>query len=340
MDWLDYELPPELIAQEPAERRDAARLMVIDRRSGERSHRRFADLPSLLSPGDLLVLNDTAVFPARLRGKRASGGKLEVLLLEPLGAGRWTALTRSNKRLRPGETLLLADGAIEARFIERTHDGSAIVDLGDRPDLDTIIDRAGEVPLPPYIEPGDSPEDRDRHRERYQTVYARQRGAVAAPTAGLHFTPELLAELEARGIERTALTLHVGLGTFQPIRAERPEDHAMHAERYAIPEDCIAALRRAKAEGRRIIACGTTAARTLETFAREGAAAGATALYIRPPYDFQLVDGLITNFHLPRTTLLLLVAALMGRECLIAAYEEAIARRYRFYSYGDAMLIA
>ncbi len=334
---FDFELPDELIAQTPVTPRDASRLLVLDRGRSTTEHRVFKDLPELLLPGDLLVLNETAVFPARLLAKRAkTGGKVEVLLLEPLAeAGVWEALVRTKGTPIAGERLELGEGdhlvydapLVEGRARVRFPEGSSPFELAAK---------RGHVPLPPYIRGAeDAPED----KERYQTVYAREPGAVAAPTAGLHFTPELLDAVRAKGIDVVKLVLHVGIGTFLPVRVEKVEEHRMHAERYSIPAPTLRALDAARREGMRIVACGTTTVRALESFAATGRPSGATSIFIYPPYQFQLVGGLITNFHLPKSTLLMLVSAFAGRERVLAAYREAVRERYRFYSYGDAMLI-
>lgn len=336
MDILDFELPPELIAQTPSERREGSRLLCLDRAREGVTHHRFHELVGFLRPGDLLVLNDTAVFPARLRGVRAdTGGKVEVLLLEPRAGGEWTALLKCGGKPRPGERLSLSEGALRPRLIERLGEGQVLLAF-DEPELDAKLDAHGELPLPPYIdaEVGGAA----LHRERYQTVFAARRGAVAAPTAGLHFSEALLAQIRSRGVSICSLTLHVGLGTFMPIRGALSE-HVMHAERYEIPAETAATVAATRAAGGRVIACGTTSVRTLESFARTGALSGDTRLFIKPPWEFRLVDALLTNFHLPQTTLLLLVAALAGEDRLRAAYTEALRERYRFYSYGDAMLI-
>ena len=360
-DAFDYELPRELIAQHPAARRDESRLLVLPRDSDRLEHRRFRDLGDYLDPGDLLVLNDTRVVPVRLVGRRETGGWVELLLIGPDGgadgpppsarAGRepgrhhvWRALVKSRGHLRPGERLHLEGGALGCTLRGRTRDGETLVELDrDVPAVLEALADVGRMPLPPYIKRprGDDP-DREADRERYQTVYAARSGAIAAPTAGLHFTPELLDRLEAKGVRRATVTLHVGLGTFQPVRAERIEDHAMHGEHFELSDAAARAIAHTRAAGRRIVAVGTTATRVLETVARRpalAAAAGRTDLFIAPGFDFRLTDRLITNFHLPRSTLLMLVAALAGRERILAAYEEAKRRRYRFYSYGDAMLI-
>lgn len=328
---FDYQLPEELIAQEPLPERDASRLLVLPRRSGPVRHARVRDLPDLLRAGDVLVVNDARVIPARLHGrKEGTGGKVELLLVEPLAGGDWLALGQASKPLREGARVEVLGSAIE--IVQVREGGELVVRLPVRGDaLWSFLDRAGEVPLPPYIRhaPGET------DRERYQTVFARERGAVAAPTAGLHFTPALIEALGARGIAVARITLHVGPGTFLPVRARRVEDHRMHRERYFVPAETAQALARAG----RVVAVGTTALRTLEASAgRPGP--GATDLFITPGYDFQVVDALFTNFHLPKSTLLMLVAAFAGLDRIRAAYREAIAERYRFFSYGDAMLIA
>jgi len=337
---FDYDLPQELIAQEPLEERDASRLLVLDRASGRISHHRFRELPSLLDPGDLLVVNRSRVFPARLLGRRAGGGDAEVLLVRRKPDGTWDALVRPGRRLRPGATVEVADD-LTVR-IEGVEPGSPLrrVRLLARDvDLEATLSRRGHVPLPPYIRRPDQPAD----RERYQTVYARETGSVAAPTAGLHFTPALLEALTARGVERAEVVLHVGPGTFRPVEVEQVEDHRVDPEPCTIPAETAEALARARARGARVVAVGTTVTRTLESGALASgevrAGSSETALVIVPGHRFQVVDALVTNFHLPRSSLLLLVAAFAGRERILAAYAEAVRERYRFYSYGDAMLI-
>lgn len=338
MSVLDYQLPPELIAQKPAEPRDHARLMVIDRSTGQRRHQRFFNILEHLQAGDLLVVNDTSVIPARVRGRRSqTGGKVELLLLEDSGQrapGKvlWTSLMKCGGKPKAGESLTLGHRPFEAVLKTRLGGGQWLIEFPEN--LDELLEENGEMPLPPYI----AADPEVPHKSRYQTVYAKERGAVAAPTAGLHFTEDLLAKLAAKGVERAHVTLHVGLGTFMPIR-ESVDDHIMHKERYFISEQTQAALEAAKKDQRRIIACGTTSVRTLEAYAKTGEAEGATDLFIRPPYEFQLVSGLITNFHLPQTTLLLLVGAFLGEQRLKDAYQDAIAEEYRFYSYGDSMFI-
>lgn len=337
---FDYDLPPERIARYPAPERDASRLFVLDRPS-RFSHRTARDLPALLDPGDLLVLNETRVIPARIEGAKPTGGRVELLLVEaeePDGPSqKWRALYTASKPVRPGVPLTFAAG-LTATLIEPLGEGLGRFELEAAGGVRAALEIAGSPPIPPYL--GRPPQACDR--ERYQTVYARVEGSVAAPTAGLHFTPRLLAALEARGIEVVSLLLHVGPGTFLPVRTERVEDHRMHDEPYVIPERTAARVGAAKAAGRRVVAVGTTTLRALEAAAGpDGVRAGdgRTDLFILPGYRFRVVDALLTNFHLPRSTLLMLVAALAGRDTILAAYAEALREGYRFYSYGDAMLI-
>ncbi len=344
---FQYQLPEELIATHPAARRDDSRLLVLARRTGAISHHRFRDLPALLRPGDCLVLNDSRVIPARLRARRAGGGAAELLLLRSLGDGTWEALARPARKLKPGARLDLPGGG-EARVLRDGPDGTRVVALHVEGDVEDYLERAGEAPLPPYIVQqrkarGEAPAAGE-DTERYQTVYARAQGSVAAPTAGLHFTEELLAELGAKGVEIQRVTLHVGLGTFEPVREERIDRHVMHREEYAIGAEAAAAISAARTDpGRRVVAVGTTTVRTLESCWREHGAIvagrGETGIFLKPGDEFGVVDALVTNFHLPGSTLLMLVAAFAGREQVLAAYGEAIRERYRFYSYGDAMLI-
>lgn len=337
VDDFDFELPPEAIAQEPRPR-GTSRLVHLPA-DGPLRHRSVADLPEILLPGDLLVLNDTRVIPSRLFGRREpGGGGIEVLLVEPAQGGDpacWLALTKPGRKSRPG--VRIAFGGLEAEVVATRDDGSRVLQFSEDPR--PHLERLGHMPLPPYIARPDSAAD----RERYQTVYARQDGAVAAPTAGLHFTPEILAALQAKGVETATLTLHVGLGTFKPMKVEVVEEHRMDAERYEVPAAAAAAIARARERGGRVVAVGTTATRTLETVAAGGGliapGSGRTAIFITPGFPFQVVDVLLTNFHLPRSTLLLLVSAFAGRERILAAYQEAIAAGYLFYSYGDAMLL-
>ncbi len=335
---FDYALPPGLIAQAPLAERDASRLMVLDRGTGALDHRRFADLPALVAPGDVVVVNDSRVIPARLRARRAGGGAAEVLLVTREDGGTWRALVRPGARIRPGGRLRLdGDDAIE--ILATLPGGQRRVRLVGAGDDDAIIARHGAVPLPPYITR--APNDADR--ERYQTVYAAAPGSVAAPTAGLHFTAAILSALEARGATVARVTLHVGPGTFQPVAADDPEHHRLDAEAYVVPAEAAAAVAAARRRGGAVWAVGTTVTRTLEANAAAGrgvsAGAGWTSLFIRPGHTFQVVDHLLTNFHLPRSTLLMLVSAFAGREPVLAAYREAIAQKYRFYSYGDAMVV-
>lgn len=338
MPFFDYELPEHLIAQHPAARRDEARLMVLRRSAGSIAHHVFRDLPELLAPGDLVVLNDTKVLPARLVGRREeTGGKWEGLFLGESG-GLWEMLAHYGGH--PGNgTVFVTDTGLRLTLRGRTPDHHWLMEPDPSGPPAELLARYGHVPLPPYIRKGrDTPEDRDR----YQTVYAERPGSVAAPTAGLHFTPEIFERLTARGIGTARVTLHVGLGTFAPIKTEDPAQHVMHREWCEVTPETVATVTAAKARGGRVVAVGTTTTRTLETAARSGTLqpfCGETDLYIRPGFPFQVLDGLITNFHLPRTTLLLLVGAFAGDDLLRAAYQEAVARQYRFYSYGDAMLI-
>jgi len=332
---FDYDLPASSIAQEPAPRGES-RLLVLDR-SGPERHARIRDLPRLLRAGDLLVLNDTRVIPARLFGRRAGGGgRMELLLVERTGEQEWNALVKPGKRARPGTAIELA-ADLTAEVIDKDEEGRYRLRFSEP--IEPHLERLGHVPLPPYIHRPDSPED----RERYQTVYARSPGAIAAPTAGLHFSVELLREIENAGVGIARLTLHVGIGTFKPVSAERIEDHRMDRERWEIGEEAAEAIRRTRERGARVVAVGTTVVRTLESAARAGdevrAGSGATELFITPGFRFQVVDALLTNFHLPRSTLLMLVSAFAGRERVLAAYQEAVREEYRFYSYGDAMLM-
>lgn len=346
-DDLDYHLPPERIAQAPPAKRADARLLVVPRAVGDLAHRSIRDLPTLLEPGDLIVVNDTRVLPARVYALRDTGGRVEILFLEPVGddaAGPWQALLRSGGRPQPGEQLSLnADVLIELR--ERRSDGTWLVaTTGATPEA--VMEAHGIMPLPPYIRRQQADERGAMDLERYQTVYAAEAGAVAAPTAGLHLSDELLAALAERGVQLARVTLHVGRGTFDPIRADDLDAHDMHSERYSIPDVTVQAVRRTKAAGGRVVAIGTTSVRALEAAAQDAddglpvAGAGSTRLLIQPGYTFRVVDALLTNFHLPRSTLLALVYALADRDRIRAAYDAAIEAEYRFYSYGDAMLIA
>jgi S-adenosylmethionine:tRNA ribosyltransferase-isomerase len=376
---FDFELPDELIAQEPPTERGASRLLVLDREDGRRTHARFSEIGRYLRAGDLLVLNDTRVFPARLLGHRVpSGGAVECLLVERVKRGSagpfpetrdeqptdamsptrrggssdppggdlqtWTALMHPGQKLKPGARVLFErdDLRLHGEVLARHFQGRRTIALwtDEGTCVAEAIDRIGHMPLPPYIKRADRPSD----WERYQTVYARERGSIAAPTAGLHFTQELLDELTQRGVERTAVTLHVGYGTFKPVRVERVEAHVVDPEHFTVSETAAEAITRAKREGRRVVAVGTTTARALESLSIDDdgvvrPATGETNLFIHPGHSFRVVDGLVTNFHLPKSSLLMLVSALAGREHVLAAYREAVERRYRFYSYGDAMLV-
>lgn len=336
---FDYTLPPGLIAQHPARRRDESRLMVVERATGAIRHRIFRDIVELVPAGDALVLNETRVFPARLLGKRESGAEAEVLLLRPAeGATLWTALVRPGSKLRPGKRVHVSD-ELEVEVVGVEADGTRVVRLHTPLEVQEALTRYGRMPLPPYVEREAGPED----AERYQTVFARREGSVAAPTAGLHFTPGVLSALEEKGVRIVRLVLHVGVGTFRPVEAEDPAEHPMHAEWYEVSEAAAEALNAMRAEGGALWAVGTTVARTLETAADESGrirtGSGWTDIFIRPPYRFRGVDRLVTNFHLPRSTLLMLVAAFAGYELTMRAYRTAVEEEYRFYSYGDAMVI-
>ena len=350
---FDYELPEELIAQEPPAERGTSRMLVMDRTSGVLRDSHFHELPTLLREGDLLVLNDSRVIPARLyarrtlrREKEKPTGSIEVMLTEPVGDNRWHALVRPGRKIAIGERLVFPaqDGTIvlEAEVLERGQFGDRLLEFAPVADFFGALERIGHVPLPPYIHRDDAVSD----RERYQTVFSRERGSVAAPTAGLHFTPQALDAISAHGVEIARVTLHVGLGTFAPLRVERVEDVHLHRERYSISAETADALNRARAEGRRVVAVGTTVVRTLESAAaRAGsglieAHSGDTEIFISPGFHFRVVNALLTNFHLPQSSLLMLVSAFAGREHVLAAYRHAVEQRYRFFSYGDCMFLA
>jgi S-adenosylmethionine:tRNA ribosyltransferase-isomerase len=336
----DFDLPPELIAQHPAEHRSESRLLVLERASRSIRHRHFGDLVDLVRPGDLMVVNETRVFPARLKGHRASGGEAEILLLRQSDdqGERWEALVRPGAKLRPGRSVEIGP-ELAVDIVDTTPAGDRIVHLRTTLAPLEAIERYGEIPLPPYVRR--PPTDADR--ERYQTVYARSTGSVAAPTAGLHFTPELMADLEGRGVTFASLVLHVGVGTFRPVEADDPAEHRMHSEWFRVPEDTSAKIDETRRCGGAVWAVGTTTVRTLESVVAEDGsvppAEGWTDIFIRPPHHFRAVDHLITNFHLPRSTLLMLVSAFAGREVVLEAYREAVELGYRFFSYGDAMAI-
>ncbi len=328
---FDYYLPEELIAQEPVEPRDSSRLMVIHRKTGEIEHRIFRDIVNYLEEGDLLVLNTTKVIPARLLGRKETGAKVEIFLLEKLKDGIWKCLVKPGSKVKVGTKVLIGD--LTAICMDRFPDGTRII--GFDPKDDSVIFSHGRTPLPPYIK-------KEVPFDKYQTVYAKEEGAVAAPTAGLHFTEELLQRLKNKGIKFAEVVLHVGLGTFRPIKAERVEDHKMEEEYYKVPEATVKALEETLKRGKRIVAVGTTVVRTLETIARlpkKKEYKGKTDLFIYPPFEFKLVSALITNFHLPKSTLLMLVSAFAGKDLIMKAYKIAVEKRYRFFSFGDACLI-
>jgi S-adenosylmethionine:tRNA ribosyltransferase-isomerase len=334
----EFELPPALIAQEPLAERTASRLMVVSRGRGTIEHKEFSDLIELTRKGDLLVVNTSRVLKARLLGERASGAPAEILLLKSLGDSRWEAMVSPGAKLKPGRRVKIGEG-FEVEILEITDRGTRVVRLESQMPVAEAIERFGHVPLPPYIDRPDAPAD----AMRYQTVYARESGSVAAPTAGLHFSESLLTELSKRGVGRADVALHVGAGTFKPVEGDDPAEHVMHEESFTVPAAAAEAVSAARARSGRVWAVGTTSARTLESVAsgqrgvRSGA--GETRLFIRPGYEFRVVDCLITNFHLPRSTLLMLVAAFAGYDLVMNAYREAVAHRYRFFSYGDAMAI-
>ncbi len=346
---FEYDLPPELIAQTPAPEREAARMLVLDRRSGQLSHRTVRDFPDYLNPGDALVLNDTRVIPARLFGrKKESGGRVEVLLLEEESPGVWLALYKAAGRARPGQCFEIGNDRIRGELLSREPEGRFRLRLACEGPLLQALEEEGLPPLPPYIHrPKGVPEEgtavRAQDRDRYQTVYARRPGSIAAPTAGLHFSRVLLDAVAARGVSVEAVTLHVGMGTFKPIASDELDGHVMHEERYEVSAGTAARLNGLRAAGGRWVAVGTTSARVLETATDDQGAlragSGRTRLFIRPPHRFRAVDALLTNFHLPRSTLLVMIATLAGRETVLRAYAEAVRERYRFFSYGDCMLI-
>lgn len=335
---FDYKLPPELIAQDPIEPRDSSRLLVIDRRKKKNEHRQFKDFLSFLKAGDCLVVNETKVIPARLLGRKTgSSGQAEILLVNPLADGSWEALVKPGRRLPPGSAVEFTPPVLKAVVREKLPNGRRRVEFSYDGDFRVALGKVGLVPLPPYITKP------LRNKERYQTVFAVREGSVAAPTAGLHFTKSSLKKALDKGVCVASIDLTVGPGTFQPVRAKNVEDHEMHSERFELPSDAAGVINTTREAGGRIVAVGTTSARVLETMARRDgflrAGAGATDLFIYPGYKFKAVDAMITNFHLPKSTLLMLVCALAGRERILKAYEEAVQERYRFFSFGDAMLI-
>ena len=333
-----YDLPEELIAQTPLERRDGSRLLTLDKQTGGWGHHHFYELPRFLKPGDCLVLNDSRVLPARLIGRRETGGACEVLLLIDRGDQVWECLVRPGRKLKPGAKVIFGDGELTGEIVSEVEGGNRLVRFHYQGIFLEVLERLGRMPLPPYIKA----ELTDG--ERYQTVYSKVTGSAAAPTAGLHFTPELLRQAEEMGVRLCYVTLHVGLGTFRPVKAEDIADHQMHAEYCMISQESADCINETKRQGGRVICVGTTSCRTVESFAAEDgtltARAGWTSIFIYPGYRFKVLDGLITNFHLPESTLIMLVSALAGRERTLTAYQEAVRQRYRFFSFGDAMLIA
>ncbi len=333
-----FDLPEELIAQTPLEKRDSSRLMCLDRVTGEVSHRVFTDLEELLRPGDCLVMNDSRVLPARLLGARESGGAVEVLLLRDLGEGRWECLTRPGRKTKPGVKLSFGSGELTAEVESVAEGGNRIIRFNYEGIFLEVLERLGKMPLPPYIK------EELQDAERYQTVYSRELGSAAAPTAGLHFTRELLDRISAKGVRECFITLHVGLGTFRPVKEDEIEDHDMHSEFCIVPEETARIINETKAAGGRVVCVGTTSCRTLESFANPDgtmdAKSGWTNIFIYPGYKFKCMDALVTNFHLPESTLVMLVSAFAGREHVLNAYAEAVRERYRFFSFGDAMFIS
>lgn len=334
-----YDLPKELIAQTPIQRRDGSRLMTLDRRTGQTAHRYFYELPELLRPGDCLILNNSRVLPARLIGRRLpGGGACEVLLLADKGEGVWECLVRPGRRLRAGARMTFGDGELTAEVVEEASEGGRLVRFEYEGIFLEVLERLGKMPLPPYIR------EELQDRERYQTVYSEVLGSAAAPTAGLHFTPELLEKIAAKGVKLGYVTLHVGLGTFRPVKEKSIEDHPMHSEFCTIPAETADLINRTKAKGGRCICVGTTSCRTLESWAGEDGhmepKSGWTNIFLYPGCRFKVMDALVTNFHLPESTLIMLVSAFAGREATLAAYREAVEARYRFFSFGDAMFIS
>ena len=333
-----YDLPQELIAQDPLEDRSSSRLLVLNRETGEREHRIFRDIVEYLRPGDCLVVNDTKVIPARLMGeKEGTGAGIEVLLLKRKEGNVWETLVKPGKKARPGARILFGGGLLKGEVVDVVEDGNRLIRFEYEGIFEEILDQLGQMPLPPYIT------HQLKDKNRYQTVYAKHDGSAAAPTAGLHFTPELLRQIEEMGVHIAHVTLHVGLGTFRPVKVENIQEHHMHSEYYVVEEDQAELINRTKAQGGRVIAVGTTSCRTLESASSEEgvlkAGSGWTDIFIYPGYRFRMIDALITNFHLPESTLMMLVSAFAGRDQIMAAYEEAVKERYRFFSFGDAMLI-
>ena len=340
---FDYELPKELIAQYPSQKRDEARLLVVDRAHDAIEHKKFYDIIDYLNPGDVLVMNDSKVIPARLLGeKEETGGKAEFLLTKHIDGDRWEAMVRPGRKLKPGARVIFNDkdgSKLSAEVKSYGSDGTRIVEFTYDGNFHDRLEETGHIPLPPYIERPDEPLD----RKMYQTVYSREEGSVAAPTAGLHFTDELLEKIKEKGVKIAYVTLHVGIGTFKPVKCERIEDHKMHFEEYEVSEECANIVNSARAAGGRVISVGTTSTRTLESASDENgilhAGSGSTGIFIYPGYKFKIVDALITNFHLPKSTLLMLISALYDREKILEIYKTAVKMKYRFFSYGDAMFI-
>ena len=332
---FNYDLPKELIAQTPAEPRDSCRLMTLDKETGEVGHFTFRHILDEIREGDVFVFNNTKVIPARIFGNRKTGGRVEMLLLTPKGNDVWECLVNPGRKALPGEVITFSDN-FSCEVLDKTEFGGRLVRFSYSGDFDSILDEIGEMPTPPYIH------EKLADKSQYQTVYAEYKGSAAAPTAGLHFTPELLEDMKARGAKLLFVTLHVGIGTFRPVSEENIEDHEMHREWYTVSEETAAEINRAKKEGRRVIAVGTTSVRTLESASQEGevkAGSAWTQLYIYPGYQWETVDAIVTNFHLPETTLIMMMASFAGREHIVATYEEAVREKYRFFSFGDAMFI-
>ncbi len=337
VDIFDYELPQELIAQTPTEKRDSSRLLMLNKSTGEIEHGHFTDIKSKLRPGDCLVLNNTRVIPARLIGQRSNGGEAELLLLRRIDTYSWETMVRPGKKLRTGKEIVFGDGKLKGTITEELENGNRVVRFEFDGIFEEVLNELGEMPLPPYIT------EKLADKERYQTVYSKYEGSAAAPTAGLHFTNELLDEIAQEGVKIVYLTLHVGIGTFRPVKADNVEEHSMHSEVYNIPEDAAKIINETKQAGGRIIAVGTTSTRTLESASDENgvlhSGSGSTNIFIYPGYKFKMTDALITNFHLPKSTLIMLVSALAGYENTMNAYKIAVRERYRFFSFGDAMFI-
>lgn len=332
-----FDLPEELIAQTPLQKRDTSRLLHLNKQTGEISHEHFYDIKSYLKKGDCLVLNDSRVLPARLIGSRPTGGSIELVLLRDLGDGKWECLSRPGRKTRPGQEIIFGDGELTATIVETIEGGNRVVQFHYEGVFLEVLERLGKMPLPPYIK------EELQDSERYQTVYSRELGSAAAPTAGLHFTKELLEEIKEMGVKVCFVTLHVGLGTFRPVKAEQIEDHEMHSEFCMVPEETARIITETKKNGGRIICVGTTSCRTVESFANDDGtmdpSSGWTNIFIYPGYKFKCLDALITNFHLPESTLIMLVSALAGKENVLNAYKIAVEEKYRFFSFGDAMFI-